>query len=260
MSLTDEDLVAIAAAAVDRPGLWSAFLNRIDARSALEVGVFRGEFAQALLEAAPAIERYYMLDPWRHLDDWEKPANRSDESFERFYQEAMERTGAHAHKRVVLRGRTSEVIDEIPDESLDFAYIDGDHTLRGITIDLIKVARKVRPGGWIGGDDLHPSIFHHGPGFEPTLVFPYSVYFAEALGTSFYALPFRQFVMPKSAAGHRFVDLTGGFGDLGLKAQYDASRNGAPGSRERQRPAASAAVGTRKRRGFRRGERSDPGA
>src|SRR6478752_1326008 len=245
MPVTDEELAAIAAAAPNRPGLWSALLNRVDARSVLEVGVFRGEFAEKLLKRTPSIERYYMLDPWRHLEDWEKPANRDDDTFERFYQEAMERTAPYAEKRVVLRGRTTEVIDEIPDESLDFAYIDGDHTLRGITIDLIRVARKVKPSGWIGGDDLHPSIFHHGPEFEPTLVFPYSVYFAEALGTPFYALPFRQFLMPKSGDGHRFVDLTDGFGALGLKAQFDAGQESAA-------VPDSDTAGTRKRRGLRR--------
>lgn len=243
MSLTDEQLAALAAKAANRSRLWSRILNRVEARSVLEVGVFRGEFAQKLLERTPSIERYYMVDPWRHLEDWQKPANRDDNTFERFYQEAMDRTEAYAEKRVVLRGRTTEVIDEIPDESLDFAYIDGDHTLRGVTIDLIRVARKVKPSGWIGGDDLHPSIFHHGPDFEPTLVFPYSVYFAEALDTPFYALPFRQFLMPKSGDGHRFVDLAGGFGALGLKDQLDAG----------PRAPDTEAIGTRKRRGLRRG-------
>ena len=33
----------------------------------------------------------------------------------------------------MLRGTTTEVIDRVPDRSVDFAYIDGDHTLRGIT-------------------------------------------------------------------------------------------------------------------------------
>jgi hypothetical protein len=51
----------------------------------------------------------------------------------------MKKTEFASAKRVVLRGRTKEVIDDIPDNSLDFAYIDGDHTLRGITVDLIKV-------------------------------------------------------------------------------------------------------------------------
>lgn len=245
MPVTDEDLAAISAGAANRPSLWSALLRRVDARSVLEVGVFRGEFAQKLLRRTPSIERYYLLDPWRHLDDWDKPANRDDSTFERYYQEAMDRTAPYAEKRVVLRGRTTEVIDEIPDESLDFAYIDGDHTLRGITIDLIRVARKVKPTGWIGGDDLHPSIFHHGPEFEPTLVFPYSVYFAEALGTPFYALPFRQFVMPKSGDGHRFVDLTGGFSSLGLKAQFEAGQEAGR--------AAPDAVAPPRRRGFRKG-------
>ena len=74
--------------------------------------------------------------------------------FEKFYRETMAKTEAWAGKRKVLRGTTTEVIDEIPDGALDFAYVDGDHTLRGITIDLVRVLGKVRQGGWIGGDDF----------------------------------------------------------------------------------------------------------
>ena len=55
------------------------------------------------------------------------------------------------NKVVILRGRTKEVIDQVPDNSLDFAYIDGDHTLRGITIDLMNVLPKIKEGGIIGG-------------------------------------------------------------------------------------------------------------
>ena len=88
------------------------------------------------------IETYYMIDPWRNLADWNKPANTSDEQFEVFHREALERTGAHEAKRVVLRGTTAEVIDRIPDGSLDLAYVDGDHTLRGITIDLVRCSPR----------------------------------------------------------------------------------------------------------------------
>ena len=99
-----------------------------------------------------------MIDPWRHLDDWNKPANRDDGTFERIFAEAMERTREHERRRVVLRGRTTAVIDQIRDGSVDFAYVDGDHTLRGITIDLARVHQKVRRGDWIAGDDFAPSI------------------------------------------------------------------------------------------------------
>jgi|SRR5215213_6738094 len=161
-----------------------------------------------------------MIDPWRHLGDWNKPANRDDETFERIFAEAMQRTQPHEQRREVLRGRTAEVIDRIPNASLDFAYIDGDHTLRGITIDLMRANDKVRPGGWIAGDDFSPSIWQHGPRFEPTLVFPYAVHFAEALGARIYGLPYRQFLMETQPEdGFTFIDLTAKYRALDLLSQ-----------------------------------------
>jgi hypothetical protein len=178
-----------------------------------------------MLTACSAIETYYMIDPWRHLDDWNKPANRDDDAFQRFFDEAMEKTQDHERKRVVLRGRTAEVIDRIDDTSLDFAYIDGDHTLRGIAVDLVRVYPKVRDGGWIGGDDFRASIWQHGAQFEPTLVFPFAVYFAEAVGSRIYGLPYGQFLIEKRADDDfEFVDLTGGYGRTDLLSQMKSRR------------------------------------
>jgi hypothetical protein len=65
-----------------------------------------------------------------------------------------------------------EVIDQITDGELDLAYIDGDHKLKGISIDLIRVYPKVRVGGFLCGDDFTRSVWEHKTSFEPTLVFP----------------------------------------------------------------------------------------
>jgi predicted O-methyltransferase YrrM len=111
-----------------------------------------------------------MVDPWANLPNWNKPFNVSAEAFKEVYEEAMKNTAFAASKRVVLRGRTKEVIDAVPDNSLDFAYIDGDHTLRGITVDLIKVLPKVREEGLIGGDDFVNTPWQHDARYEPTLV------------------------------------------------------------------------------------------
>jgi len=202
-----------------RVDVWTRFAQETSARAVAEIGVFRGDFAAALLEACPDIETYYMVDPWRNLDDWNKPANRADKAFERFLAETLEKTSAHAGKRVILRGRTTEVAHEIPDGSLDFAYVDGDHTLRGITIDLIRTWPKLRDGGWIGGDDFGRSIWQHRDEFEPTLVFPFAVHFAEGMGTRIFALPYSQFLLEKGTAGFEFVDLTGHYGDRTLRQQ-----------------------------------------
>ena len=50
-----------------------------------EIGVWRGEFAEHILRRCPSIEHYYMVDPWRHLDDWNKPANVSDPEFDQIF-------------------------------------------------------------------------------------------------------------------------------------------------------------------------------
>lgn len=231
--LTEPDIRAMAGEASDRRDLWVAFLGAASVRTMAEVGVYRGKFAAHLLHRCPSLERYYMIDPWQHLEGWNKPANRPDAQFETFYRESLDRTEAYAGKRVVLRGRTLDVADRIADGELDLAYVDGDHTLRGITTDLLTVFPKVRQGGWVAGDDLCRSIFQHADGFEPTLVFPYVLYFAEAVGARLYALPFRQFLLEKGPAdGFAFLDLTGKYTRTTLQAQLDRRPPAADGRRD----------------------------
>jgi hypothetical protein len=205
-----EEIAGWASQAVRRADFWVSFVNGVGASRIAEIGVYRGAFAARLLRDCPEVSAYYMVDPWRHLADWNKPANVGDDVFESFYREALERTAAHAGKRVVLRGTTSEMIDRIAGESLDLAYVDGDHTLRGITIDLVSVWPKIEEGGWVGGDDFCRPIWQHGERYEPTLVFPFAVHFAEAVGAPIYALPHDQFLIEKTAErAHELVDLTG---------------------------------------------------
>jgi hypothetical protein len=220
LTITHDDLTAVASNAKRRVDLWVDVITRTDARRVAEIGVFRGAFAEKLLRLCPAITDYYMIDPWRHLEDWNKPSNKDSQEFDEIFEEAMGRTAQHEERRIVLRGRTSEVVDEIPDGHLDFAYIDGDHTLRGITIDLIRVFGKVRPHGWIAGDDFQETIWQHGKSFEPTMVFPFAVYFAEAVGCPIYALPFRQFLIENNPeSGFSFTDLTGRYPGIDVLSQ-----------------------------------------
>lgn len=169
-----------------------------------EVGVWNGDYAAAILKHCPSIEEYYMIDPWRNLDNWNKPFNVTDEEFQQHYESAMKATEFAATRRKVLRGTTTEVADLIPDDHLDFIYLDGDHTLRGITLDLISLYPKLTENGMIGGDDFHTEAWQHPKQFEPTLVFPFAVYFAEAINRPIRPLPFSQFLIEN--AGGRFED------------------------------------------------------
>lgn len=196
--------------AEDRYQLWSDFINKNNCATACEIGVYKGDFAQVMLERCTGIQSYYMVDPWRNLSDWNKPANTDNEEFERYFNQTMDKTEFAKEKRHILRGKTTEVVQDIKDQSLDFAYIDGDHTLKGITIDLSCIWSKVKPGGFIAGDDFCSTIWQHYDDYEPTLVFPYAVYFAEAMQTKIIALPFDQFLISKEENGFEFIDLTKG--------------------------------------------------
>lgn len=211
-----------------RADLWTDVVQRLGVRNMLELGVWRGEFAEILLSRVAGLSRYYLLDPWQHLDEWNKPFNVDQAQFDEVFEEARSRTDFAADKRVFLKGRTTDVIDQIEDGSLDLAYVDGDHTLRGISIDLIAAWPKVRSGGVLAGDDFSASIWQHDESFEPSLVFPFAVHFAEAQGATIVALQHSQFAIVKPQDGERnfqLIDPTNTYGETSLRPQVSRRRN-----------------------------------
>lgn len=217
MTIEESWLRNIASNSTSRLDLWIKILRAANVKLMAEVGVWKGDVAKKILENCEFIEKYYMIDPWANLPDWNKPCNVAQEVFDTAYSEALEKTKFASKKTVVLRGRTKEIIDRIPDNSLDFAYIDGDHTLRGITIDLIKLLPKIKEGGLIGGDDFTNTPWQHDFRYEPTLVCPFSIYFSEAMDLPIVALPFNQFLLEKRAdASFSFIDTTGNYSDISL--------------------------------------------
>eukprot|EP00985_Skeletonema_marinoi_P024818 scaffold17609_cov154-Skeletonema_marinoi.AAC.2 len=138
-----------------------------------EVGVWKGDFSKYMLENMPTLTSYVLVDSWRHLDNWNKPWNKDNAEFEAVFQTAMQNTKSFQDAGIcsVVRGTNVEAAPQIPDASLDFVYLDGDHTLRGIMFDLNLYAPKVRPGGMVCGDDY--TFGQHETKFDPTMVKPY---------------------------------------------------------------------------------------
>jgi hypothetical protein len=224
-SVLEQLLKECASKAKSREEFWVEMIRSAGVRRMAEVGVYRGDFAAVVLQECVDLARYYMVDPWRHLDAWNKPSNHDDSTLAEFFRETKTKTEFASAKRVILRGTTTEVVDQIEDGELDLVYVDGDHTLRGIAIDLIRFYPKIRTFGFVAGDDFTRSIWEHKSNFEPTLVFPFAVYFAEAVGATIFALPFSQFCLQKpSSPQFAFVDLTAHYDDLSLRDQLDPGK------------------------------------
>lgn len=163
----------------------------------MELGVFKGELTHYLLSKNPSILNYYVVDPWRNLQNWNKPFNLKNNEFESIYKDFLSLNKSFLDRIVILRKMTSEILESDVKTPIDCIYIDGDHTLRGITIDLIKSWDLLGDYGLIIGDDLSESIWQHSSKFEPTCVFPWVLYFAEARGAEIVLLPYNQFVILK---------------------------------------------------------------
>ena len=59
------ECIAIAA---DRTSLWARFIGAMDIGNMAEIGVFKSVLAEGLLRRCPSLRKYYMIDPWCHLN------------------------------------------------------------------------------------------------------------------------------------------------------------------------------------------------
>ena len=217
MNIEDLQFLRTLSGTTSRIDMWTRVINQTGTRRMAEIGVWKGDYARDILTNCQQVIRYYMIDPWARLPDWNKPFNVEPLAFDDIHAECMAKTAFAAPRISVLRGRTREVIDQIPDGSLDFAYIDGDHTLRGITIDLVKILPKMREGGIIAGDDFVNTPWQHDLRFEPTLICPFAIYWAEAMDLPIVALPHNQFMIQRrTGAKFSFLDTTGEYSDVSL--------------------------------------------
>jgi predicted O-methyltransferase YrrM len=64
-----------------------------------------------------------------------------------------ERLKVFHNKGIIRQGLSEDIVSEFKDESLDFIYIDGDHTYEGCKKDVELWWPKLRVGGLFSGHD-----------------------------------------------------------------------------------------------------------
>lgn len=109
-----------------------------------EVGVYRGQFSRVLCEANPNIE-LTCIDSW--LDKAGRRTGRSD----RIFNSAVKRLSGFNVK--FIRKYSMDALCDFEDGSLDFVYIDANHTFDFCCPDIIYWSKKVRSGGIVGCHD-----------------------------------------------------------------------------------------------------------
>ena len=117
-----------------------------------EVGVWKGNFAERLLRLARP-SRYYLIDPWRYVPETgSKLYGQGGQTTLDAIHDSVRRRFAR-DPVVILRMASVEAANQIPDASLDLAYIDGDHTYAGCLADLRAFWPKLKHGALLIADD-----------------------------------------------------------------------------------------------------------
>jgi hypothetical protein len=119
-----------------------------------EIGVCEGTFTEYILRNT-LFSKLLLIDPYINFekDDYVDGINKCD--MEQYLNNCKNKIQSYRNNIEFIRKTSSEAVKEIPDNSLDVLYIDGNHEYRYVIEDLINYWPKVRPGGIVFGDDLY---------------------------------------------------------------------------------------------------------
>ena len=132
--------------------------NRGVINTAIEVGTWRGDFAQTICDTLQP-NKFYAVDPFALYEGYtDKP-----DVNEFANQENLDNLAARVAARVsgMNGGRPSELIRKqgkdaaqlFEDNSLDFVYIDADHKYEAVKADIATWFPKLKSGGIMCGHD-----------------------------------------------------------------------------------------------------------
>lgn len=119
--------------------------NELGFKVGAEIGVRTGENALDMFKCIPGL-RLYLIDPWRNI------RKHNDRLTYRLAKKTVEPFNA-----IIIKKKSEMAVLKIPDGSLDFVYIDADHSFDAVLLDIIIWSRKVRTGGIISGHDYRKS-------------------------------------------------------------------------------------------------------
>lgn len=123
-------------------------LAKRGAKYGVEVGTDHGKYAQQILSGIPNL-RLSCIDPWIAYTEGDNV--HTQEEMNQIYNEALERT--KNFNCVLLRETSMEAVSRFGDNSLDFVFIDGNHSYEFVKEDIREWTKKVKPGGVVAGHD-----------------------------------------------------------------------------------------------------------
>lgn len=117
----------------------------------VEVGVADGKNYLGLLEACPELN-LIGVDAYEHLEDeMEFYRNWNHQKNEKHVRTSKAKYGDRA---LLITARSEDAARLVPDNSVDFVFIDADHRFDAVLLDIRTWGSKLKPTGLLMGHDI----------------------------------------------------------------------------------------------------------
>jgi hypothetical protein len=112
-----------------------------------------------------------LIDPWKYqpgpdyAESWYGGDLGHDQRFmDALYEEVLQRFKPQVFSQIVQihRKPSVEAAADFPADYFDWIYVDGDHRYEAVLEDLLAFRSKVKPGGYVAGDDYGTSGWWEG--------------------------------------------------------------------------------------------------
>ncbi len=148
------EILALQKSNRHRDHFFPLIIDKLGLKIGVEIGVDKAEFSKHIMDKS-GISKYYCIDTWQ--DDFGsnyKPGYYNKQGNVRL-EEARTILSEHikSEKAILVRKTGLAASKYFGSESIDFCYIDGDHSLGGVYNDIMAWTPKVKVGGIIAGHD-----------------------------------------------------------------------------------------------------------
>lgn len=137
----------------------SSWANQKKWKSGVELGVWKGQTFKYLLENCPelhltGIDLYSPQPLNKGPEKWTKGENGHKWDHVKYYADLMSFC-KKIPRGTIIKDYTTKAALNFDDFSLDFVFIDADHSYEGVKNDIEAWLPKVKNGGYLIGHDIH---------------------------------------------------------------------------------------------------------
>lgn len=149
-------------------GAWSVYydflpelINKHNLEVGVEIGVAFGGHAEAILKKSN-IATLYGVDPYLEYAGFlhnffglNVAQNKKQKYWDILFYLTKKRLSGFGKRSILIRDFSNNAANKFENNSLDFIFIDGNHTYNSVKEDLESWCDKIKTGGFFVGDDYH---------------------------------------------------------------------------------------------------------